>query len=259
MWLLWLSRSISTCLRESPWRSNVCIGVVIGFTADVLTQIVVRRPPSPRDRPQTQSSSPLVIVCPNFFHRLVTHLRAETDTSAPVIDLRRSFIFCSFTIVFNTFFFLSLYRRLDALYPPASVTRGQALLKGFLSWVAANTTTPLYFSYVATLSHYFIYHTGRHCLCAAEGDNFGWHVDFPVFWKGVKKQIHRQLREDWPDTIKYGFVFWGANWMPMFYYISPHFRYVYTSCLQVAWGAIMSHLMHRRLGVSQAIIGISSM
>ncbi|RNF24683.1 uncharacterized protein Tco025E_02442 [Trypanosoma conorhini] len=249
---LWLGRSISTWLREAPWMSNVCIGTTIGFTADVLTQIVVRKPSSPRDRAQAQGSSRLVVRCPTFIHRLVARARVEKDTPVPLIDLRRSFIFCSFTVVFNTFFFLSLYRRLDALYPPASVTRSQAVVKGFLSWVAANATTPLYFSYVATLSHYFIYHTGRHRLCASEGDYFGRSVEFPVFREGVRRQIHRQLSEDWPDTIKYGLIFWGANWLPMFYYIPPHFRYVYSSCLQVAWSAIMSHVMHRQVGRSQA-------
>ncbi|EKG04106.1 hypothetical protein TCSYLVIO_004833 [Trypanosoma cruzi] len=241
-----LGRSISFWLRESPWRSNVCIGTTIGCSADIITQVLVRNSCARRDRFLSQDDSPLLVRCPDFIHRLLTRLRFEKDnTPAPVIDLRRSFIFCSFTVVFNTFFFLSLYRRLDALFPPAAITRCRSLLKGFLSWIAANATTPLYLSYVATLSHYFIYRTGRRQLCATEDGDFGWTLDIPIFLEGVEKQLDRQLREDWPDMIQYSLIFWGVNWIPLFYYIPSHFRYVYSSFLQVAWCAIMSHLMHR--------------
>ncbi|ORC90473.1 uncharacterized protein TM35_000082710 [Trypanosoma theileri] len=237
------SFNISFWLRKHPWRTNAAIGSSIGFCADVMVQCVFGRPPPPSD-------SPLVIKCPGFLHFLISKLKGVDNAPVPWIDLRRSFIFSSFTVAFNTYFFLSVYRRLDILYPPANVTRRIALVKGFMSWIAANLTTPLYMFYVTVLSHYFINRTGRRYVDVVGGGEVGWSLDYPYFREEVGKQLWRQLRKDWPDMTLYSLAFWSVNWLPMFYYIPPHFRYVYGSLLQVVWSFIMSHLMHRNVKVN---------
>lgn len=55
----------------------------------------------------------------------------------------------------------------------------------------------------------------------------------------------KRLFYDFPDLLRYGIVFWGANWLPMFYYIPPHFRLLYSAVLQTVWSGIMSYVMHR--------------
>lgn len=55
----------------------------------------------------------------------------------------------------------------------------------------------------------------------------------------------KKLFYDFPDLLRYGIVFWGANWLPMFYYIPPHFRLLYSAVLQTVWSGIMSYVMHR--------------
>ncbi|KAH9578205.1 Mpv17/PMP22 [Trypanosoma melophagium] len=232
--------NLSFSLRRYPWCSNAVIGTSIGFSADVMVQCVFGRSPPNTD-------SPLVIKCPRVVHFLIAKVKGVDDAPVAWIDLRRSFIFSSFTVVFNTYFFLSVYRRLDILFPPATVTRRISLVKGFMSWIAANLTTPLYLFYVTVLSHYFINHTGRRCVDVIEGGKVGWVLDYPCFCDEVGKQLRRQLRKDWPDMVLYSLAFWSVNWMPMFYYLPPHFRYVYGSLLQVVWSFIMSHLMHRNV------------
>lgn len=236
--------SISFWLREYPWRSNAFIGVTIGLCADVTAQAVAGSLCSPKNN-ALKSRNFLVVKCPYFFHMLLVRLGFGDAALVPIIDLRRSFIFSTFTLVFGTSFFLLLYRRLDVVFPPATITRCQSIVKGFLFWIAVNTTMPLYFFYVATLSHYFIHCTGCCRLSEADGGEFGWVVDFSTFWEGVMKQVRRQVREDWPDMIQYSFAFWGLNWIPMFYYIPSHFRFLYGSTLQILWGTIASYLMHR--------------
>ncbi|KEG09642.1 hypothetical protein DQ04_04891030 [Trypanosoma grayi] len=244
-----LCHAISFWLREYPWMTNVTIGTTIGFSADIFIQGVVKKIPREKEAVLPQDVSPLVVECPRILHKLRIRLSGDRDSQVALIDLRRSFIFSSFTILFNTYFFLAMYKWLDAVFPPSVVTRRTAIVKGFLSWVGANATTPLYLAYVAAMSHYFIHRTGRRQFDAAESGGVGWVVDFPIFFGEVKKQVKQQLREDWPDMMRYGIFFWGLNWLPMFYYIPPHFRYVYGSSLQVVWSAIMSHLMHRGVKV----------
>jgi hypothetical protein len=54
-----------------------------------------------------------------------------------------------------------VYRYLDRLIDPTYITKPNAIAKGFLSYVAAQITNPIYLTYVTALDHFFIYRDGR--------------------------------------------------------------------------------------------------
>ncbi|KPA76833.1 hypothetical protein ABB37_07636 [Leptomonas pyrrhocoris] len=190
-----LIHSLSYYLKEYPLRSNLVLSTTVGFCGDVVCQTVYEpwtqsRPPLTRERLPDESRDSVFLLsvdspflCARNMWReyqassgrhtdLANGSRGATSTTAesqPVVrgnttvllDLRRSMIFCSFTFIFGVPYFLWVYRHLDRLINPAFITKRNAIAKGFLSYVAAQVTNPIYLTYVTALDHFFIYRDGR--------------------------------------------------------------------------------------------------
>lgn len=261
----WLSQE----LKRKPLRTNIVLSTFIGFCGDVVCQTIyepiigVHRL-TPTSLPPQSFSSPLI--CRVQSPSLVWRKRQEerdggssgvTDTTV-YLDFRRSIIFCSFSCLFSVPYFLWVYKGLDRLYPPVHVTKVQAIYKGFLSYIAANLTTPLYMAHITSLDRFVIYRDGRdgrrripHSSKEDEGRPSEYQMvkdtafNCEEYLSCVTHDWKKRVRYDFPDVLRYGLVFWGANWLPMFYYLPPHFRLLYSASLQVVWSGIMSYMLHR--------------
>lgn len=279
---------LSRLLRERPLITNMGVSTSVGFLGDVICQTVYEpstqlRPPLKRSQlPPESAASPLLfeVTSPALYVNQWWRGRsggaaaaaaqgAAADTEV-ILDLRRSFIFCSFTCFFGVPYFLQVYRVLDRYISPLTITKKQALVKGFLSYVAAQLSNPIFITYLTSVGHYVIFRDGRdgrRRIPDGTGARSADHhntatgkaailyrfvedksFDAPEFFLCVSKDVVHKLTHDFPDIARYGFLFWGCNWLPLFYYIPPHFRLCYGACLQVVWSGIMSHLMHRNHG-----------
>ncbi|KAG5494990.1 hypothetical protein JKF63_02042 [Porcisia hertigi] len=188
-------RSFSYYLKEYPLRANMALSTTVGFFGDVVCQTIYEpwlqsRPPLTREwLPNESQNSPFLITVQSPFLCARQRWRAyqasqgaEESSSADgkekklapppssssvdchtsvLLDLRRSIIFCSFTFFFGVPYFLWVYRHLDCLIDPVSITKRSAFGKGFLSYIAAQLTTPFYLTYVTAMDHFFIYRDGR--------------------------------------------------------------------------------------------------
>lgn len=186
--------SLSHYLKEYPLRTNMALSTTVGFCGDVVCQVVYEpwtqsRPPLTRERlPNESQNSPFLLTVPSPFLCARAHWRAyqasradaatatttesaggkaaASSTTASgnttvLLDLRRSMIFCSFTFLFGVPYFLWVYRHLDRLISPTNITKRSAIGKGFLSYLAAQLTNPIYLTYVTAMDHFFIYRDGR--------------------------------------------------------------------------------------------------
>lgn len=322
------------------------LSTTVGFCGDVVCQTIYEpwtqsRPPLTRERlPLESVNSPFLFEVNSPFlyaKQWLASARASLDeqtatitendkargegkregaTPSPaeecttvLLDLRRSLIFCSFTCWFGVPYFLWVYHHLDRIINPHQITKRNAIAKGFMSYVMAQLTNPIYLTYVTAMDHFFIYRDGRdgrrrvmaipmsqtsatgrdRLVVAGENDlssvesgglksdrglfrfafnpfrntskeldqttihKMGYYyrmVDNPAFnlheyVTCVSTDVKRKLMYDFPDIMKYGLVFWSLNWLPMFYYIPGHFRLAYSSCVQLVWSGIMSHMLHR--------------
>lgn len=190
-----LLHSLSYYLKEYPLRTNLALSTTVGFCGDVVCQTIYEpwtqsRPPLTRERLPDESEHSLFLLsvkspflCARNWWRDVqapsssasssssSAVEAEkgsslTGTTASnnttiLLDLRRSMIFCSFTFLFGVPYFLWIYRRLDRMINPATITKRGAIAKGFLSYIAAQITNPIYLTYVTAMDHFFIYRDGR--------------------------------------------------------------------------------------------------
>lgn len=278
----WLSQE----LKQHPLRTNIVLSTCIGFCGDVICQTIYEpligiRRVAPGTLPHESFRSKLIFKVRSpalaWKHRRDNSngiVRREEELNV-YLDLRRSFIFCSFSCLFSVPYFLWVYKQLDRLYPPVDVTKMQAIYKGFFSYIAANLTTPLYMGHITLLDRFIIYRAGRdgrrrvphldpqgaaspsrgqlakssssiatHAppVYTIEDDR---HFNREEYLRCVRHDFVKRLTNDFPDVLKYGLFFWGVNWLPMFYYIPPHFRLLYSACLQVAWSGIMSYMLHR--------------
>lgn len=283
----WLSQE----LKRKPLRTNIMLSTTIGFCGDVMCQTVYDpylgiKKISPSSLPPESFKSIFIfkVTSPTLLwkkrkeERALKHslIKASEGGSAMLcscsesltdpsiyLDLRRSMIFCSFSCIFSVPYFLCVYRCLDKLYSPVGITKMQAIGKGFLSYLAANLTTPLYMAHVTCLDRFFINRDGRdgrrrvastqpagsppesrtasHKTIVLADKSF----NRDEYLACVKADWKRRVYNDFPDVLRFGIVFWGVNWLPMFYYIPPHFRLLYSSCLQVVWSGIMSYMLHR--------------
>lgn len=244
---------LSQALKSHPLRTNIILTTCIGFTGDVICQIIYEPLIGIRRTEFYESQK--------FRSRFVRRVRSpalagrgrNAEEEMVYLDLRRSLIFCSFSCCFSVPYFLWVYKQLDRFYPQAEVTKKKAIYKGFLSYIAANLTTPLYMAHVTSLDRLLISREGR------DGRRRVWHADGSFSTKEVsdqtfnrkeyamcvKKDWLKRVRYDFPDVLRYGIFFWGVNWLPMFYYIPPHFRLLYSASLQVVWSGVMSFLLHR--------------
>ncbi|GET91767.1 hypothetical protein, conserved [Leishmania tarentolae] len=187
--------SFSYYLKEYPLRTNMALSTTIGFCGDVVCQLIYEpwtqsRPPLTREKlPDESQNSPFLItvqspfLCARQRWRAYQAYRETTMSSASdgitkhtslpasssavdgnttiLLDLRRSMIFCSFTFLFGVPYFLWVYRHLDRLINPITITKRSAIGKGFLSYIAAQLTSPIYLTYVTAMDHFFIYRDGR--------------------------------------------------------------------------------------------------
>ncbi|CBZ37170.1 hypothetical protein, conserved [Leishmania donovani] len=187
--------SLSYYLKEYPLRTNMALSTTIGFCGDVVCQTIYEpwlqsRPPLTRERlPNESQNSPFLITVQSPFlcaRQRWRACQADRGTAVPspadgatknasppasssaasgnttiLLDLRRSMIFCSFTFLFGVPYFLWVYRHLDRLINPAAITKRRAIGKGFLSYIAAQLTSPIYLTYVTAMDHFFIYRDGR--------------------------------------------------------------------------------------------------
>lgn len=206
-------------LLQRPYLTNAATGSTIAIFGDVMAQTKFKdwSGEARQTRSGLSSSSALVITS--------SSTNGGTPRDPAVIDLRRSLIFASFTMCFGTPFWLRVYKVLDRMVP--HVTPVTAIKKGMISWVVANSTTPLFIAYVTTMDRLFIKkHHG-----ASNGD-------------GVVA-VWAKIRRDLPVMMSYSICFWSIQWIPMFYLLPPHFRLVYVSFLQIVWSGITSYLLHR--------------
>lgn len=182
-----LLHSLSYYLKEYPLRTNLLLSTTVGFCGDVVCQTIYEpwtqsRPPLTRERlPDESTNSPFLISVSSPFlsarrrwreyqasssqtepsSATVAATTTTSDSTTVLLDLRRSMIFCSFTFLFGVPFFLWVYGRLDRLINPKTITKRNAIAKGFLSYVAAQFVNPIYLTYVTALDHFFIYRDGR--------------------------------------------------------------------------------------------------
>ncbi|KAK7197262.1 Mpv17 / PMP22 family [Novymonas esmeraldas] len=190
-----LLRTLSYYLKEYPLRTNMALSTTVGFCGDIVCQTIYEpctqsRPPLTRERLPTESqNSPFLITVQSpylFLRQRWLAYQASRDAPSPpaadgsaaapapptsssaaganttvLLDLRRSMIFCSFTFLFGVPYFLWVYRHLDRLINPATITKRSAVGKGFLSYLAAQLTNPIYLTYVTAMDHFFIYRDGR--------------------------------------------------------------------------------------------------
>lgn len=268
-------RRFSHHLKANPLMTNMIFSSTVGFCGDVICQTVYEpcsaiRPPLLRDHlPEESAASPLVRYLPSPYLLYKARRAAQRGEEGPadtsvLVDFRRSFIFCSFSFFFGVPYFLTVYKYLDQLIPPATITKRLAIAKGFMSWTCANFTNPIFLAYVTSMDNRFIRRdgcNGRRRLGANEAASnvlpttmvmgLPYRVEDDkrfsrreYFWC-VQHDVIRKMSHDFPDIVAYGLLFWGCNWLPMFYYIPSHFRLVYSSVIQVVWSGIMSHLLHR--------------
>lgn len=309
-------RKLSFYLKEHPLVTNMVLSSTVAFWGDIVCQTIYEpasgmRPPLTMSVLPPESAKSILLIpvsSPYVYLRskleglgLMKPLDGKKPPETVLIDLRRSFIFCSFTLVFGVPFFLESYRRLDKLIPSHRITKKAAICKGLLSWIIAQFTNPIFLTYVTAMDHFFIFRDGRdgrrrveevsagskcmntikHVVRAGESTAdtkplvlFSWtgqrqretrvlldatdyrmgnhyryvenkSFNIQEYTNCVYMDSKRKLINDFPDILRYGIVFWGVNWLPMFYYIPSHFRLAYSAGVQVVWSGIMSHLLHR--------------
>ncbi|CCW63047.1 unnamed protein product [Phytomonas sp. EM1] len=197
----------------------------------------------------------------------------DTKPEPVLLDLRRSMIFSSFAFIFGVRYSLMIFRVLDRLIPPKNISKKAALGKGFLNWIFSQFINPIFLIHVSLLNHFFIYRDGRdgrrqlnemprsklaegwynieqggsvvykmgHYYCLTDDKSF----NIEEYMKCVLLDMKKCFAKDFIDITRYGLVFWGLNWLPLFYYIPCHFRIAYASCAQLIWSGIMSFIFYR--------------
>ena len=131
----------------------------------------------------------------------------------------------SFTVLFGTPFWLAVYKRVDAFFPK-KVTPFVAIQKGIVTWVLANSTTPLFIGYLSMMDAVFI--TKR------------------ADWWAVLGTVPAKIIRDMPMMMSYSICFWSIQWLPLFYFLPAEFRLLYVSFLQIVWSCITSYVLHRK-------------
>lgn len=222
-------------LVHRPYATNALTASTIAFFGDIMAQTIFR----------DISGQPRVSRCYLEEHHIPTNSRLQLFSGGAtdsVLDLRRSFIFASFTVVFGTPFWLRIYKSMDKAIP--LVTPLTAIQKGMMSWVAANTTTPFFIAYLTVLDRWVIHK--KPPQWRRGGDVSDGSAPGP---DGAPTQLLTVVRDkvvrDMPVMMSYSICFWSVQWIPMFYLLPPHFRLVYGSMLQIAWSGITSYLLHR--------------
>lgn len=168
------------------------------------------------------------------------------EGSATVLDLRRSFIFASFTVVFGTPLWLRLYKGLDKLIP--AVTIKSSIQKGMMSWIFANSTMPFFIAYLTVLDQWVVHRKYPWARTSASPNDAAGAVATSSTnhnASGVVSVVLAKVLKDMPVMMSYSICFWSIQWIPMFYLMPPHFRLVYGSMLQIVWSGITSYLLHR--------------
>jgi hypothetical protein len=165
---------------------------------------------------------------------------SSPDSTATVLDLRRSFIFASFTVVFGTPLWLRLYKSLDKFIPAVTIT--SSIQKGMMSWIFANSTMPFFIAYLTVLDQ-FVIHKKRPWVNAPDVCEI--EETSKQASGGVVGVVLAKVAKDMPVMMSYSICFWSIQWIPMFYLMPPHFRLVYGSMLQIVWSGITSYLLHR--------------
>ncbi|CUG90492.1 peroxisomal protein, putative [Bodo saltans] len=176
---------------------------------------------------------------------------SSDDASATVLDLRRSFIFASFTVVIGTPLWLRLYKSLDKFIP--AVTIASSIQKGMMSWIFANSTMPFFIAYLTVLDQFIVHRkrpswmtlTPPPAAISSESTAGLSHNMNHQSSAGVVGVVLAKVIKDMPVMMSYSICFWSIQWIPMFYLMPPHFRLVYGSMLQIVWSGITSYLLHR--------------
>lgn len=193
-------------LKERPFWANMWSSMVISFCGDIAAQHVRR---TPRDAQQSNFGS--------------SALQLESPFSDRLIDLRRSFLFSSFSVIWTPFF-LTVLPRLDKIVLPP-MTPFKAVKKGFLLWCAQSGVAPFFITYVALAERYFI-------------------SDRPST-ESALSTAHQRIASDLVPLATYSLLLYGTQWIPLFYLTPPHLRLVYTSVTQLCGGTIASYILHR--------------
>jgi hypothetical protein len=151
------------------------------------------------------------------------------------VDIRRSAIQLSYGTFIVTPIFLRLFKTLDKHIP--QVTMANALKKGLSTWTTVTLCiSPCFFMYATVFSNLFLHHD----KCK----------DFTMVdhWNAAKDKVVA----DWAMTAQISFCFWSPHWIPLFYYLPPQYRLLYNSIMNVAWQAIMSGILHRKVAGAAA-------
>ncbi len=219
-------------LRERPYVSNAISGSIIAAFGDCLAQTYfkewITRPPVPMLTVDVAADSRHMsrddVVALQEKHQ-AEFLRRRRSEAFERYDIRRSCIFASFTVLFGTPFWLLVYKKVDARFPKV-VTPIIAVKKGMVTWVLANSTTPLFIGYLTMMDALIIRREGWDALRESLGT--------------VPAKIARNM----PTMMSYSICFWSIQWLPLFYFLPPEFRLLYVSFLQILWSCISSYVLH---------------
>jgi len=151
-------------------------------------------------------------------------MRSKVDRgAAKPYDPTRGLILGAFQIVIATPFWLRVYRKLDGIFPPTP-TILSAIQKGAMTWLVATSTMPFFIGYVAT----------AHSVLEGRGVNSS----------EILEVVRTKIKNDMMRILPASLTFWPLHWIPMFYLLPREYRFVYVSCQQLIWSAIVSYIVH---------------
>jgi hypothetical protein len=216
-------------LRERPFLANSISGSIIAGLGDCLAQTYFKewatRPPPPVLVIDTSRSMSREEVADQMAQRDKEFIQFRRQMFIAEYDVRRSLVFASFTVFFGTPFWLLVYKKIDARFPKQP-TPLIAIKKGIITWVLANSTTPLFITYLTAMDALVIKKKSQDALFEA------------------LQKVPAKIATNWPVMMKYSICFWSVQWLPLFYYLKPEFRLLYVSFLQIVWSCITSYVLH---------------
>lgn len=222
----WYSRM----LREQPYITNALSGTTIAMFGDFLAQTYFKEWATRPDVPMLQvplqtGDTPEDLTALRVKHE-AEFLATRRAAAVALYDVRRSCIFGSFTVLFGTPFWLFVYKKVDARFPKM-ITPWIAIQKGMVTWVLANSTTPLFIGYLSLMDALVI-HKRR---------------TWPQLQESLRA-IPDKIARNMPTMMSYSICFWSIQWLPLFYFLKPEFRLLYVSFLQIVWSCISSYVLH---------------
>lgn len=217
--LIWYTEQ----LKRHPFLANGLTSGVISGTADICAQVYRYR------YVEHAKHEALVAAAAAEGKTVVPVMKSRANEpiseSLRAVNLNRSAILTSYSLLIGVPFWLNVYKVADWLWGGRKLTIPLAMAKGFTTWWFGFLSTPLFFTYNTTMEAILL--DGDTNIVAALSESVA------------------KMRRELLTVCTYGLGFWSVHWIPMFYLLPPHYRLLYASNVTLVWSSIMSYILHK--------------